>query len=64
MSPECGAKDKAKNENKGAHIKITREPEELRPTDNTRVELRQLLKWERRSEERDWVIGCPFRRLA
>lgn len=34
---------------------------DLRPTDESRQELQRLLNWEKRSEQRDWVVGRPFK---
>ncbi len=48
---------------KGAVPKIIAEPsdEELRPSEEERQEVEHLLGWEKRSKERDWVVGRPCR---
>ena len=56
-----GAKGGRRKEEKSAVLTITSEPSEadLRPSEEARDEIEQLLDWERESKQRDWVVGRP-----
>lgn len=59
MSREKGTK-KCTGDMAGSTLVITGpSAEELRPTEEMQQELKCMTNWEKRSAERDWVIGRP-----
>ena len=63
MSSKRGNKriPKVKNEGKLGQIIAQPSADDLRPSEEAQEEQRALLTWEKRSKEKDWVVGRPFR---